>query len=673
VVDAETGVRLRPDLTVERVVAPARVVRTRPFDVTVGIAETGGETGASATVTLYAGVEQLGETLVQVGPGGNESVTFATERASPGEHVLRATVTEASPAESNTGNNTGTAVTEVALWDVDGAVSSQHALATETGLKILRAGGNAFDAAAAMQFVLDVVQPHSSGIGGGVTVLVRLADGSMYAIDGRETAPAATTPSQFVGLNQPQRETSGITVGVPGTVATVDYLVDRWGTMPFAATLADAIRIAEEGFPVGRLLAAASGDVRTTFWPETRAIYRRPDGTPLQIGDLLKQPDMARTLRILAERGAEAFYRGEIADALLQAQLQTRVAAGGGTLGRGRMTQADLDAYEIDVRDPIAISYRGFDVVSVPPSSSGGVNVLQALRMLERFPLGDDDAGFGFQAPSSLHVWLEAIRLALADRDFWLGDLDPYAAPVACLLAPDYLTARSALISLTAAIPAVVPGTPCTSEPIAAAEPEVGGGANTTHFAVADRWGNVVDFTGTLTDGFGTAIVVPGYGFALNNSLSNFNGTPLASATNPGANDPGPGKRPKGNTAPVLVFDGNGDLVLATGSPGAVQIPSVVLNVVSNVVDFGLSGQQAVDAPRIWVNLTNGGIGWNAGLPASSIAALRALGQRLNPGPAAATAFGSAESLYVDTSVFSLTPVTDPRSAPDALAGVVVP
>jgi gamma-glutamyltranspeptidase / glutathione hydrolase len=675
VVEAETRVRLRPDLSVESITAPPRVVRTRPFAVSVSVAEIGEQTGAAATLTLYEGMERLGEALIQLQPGGRQTVTFTIERASPGEHLLRAAVTRADPAESNNDNNARMASTEVALWDVDGAVSSQHALATETGLRILRAGGNAFDAAAAIQFVLNVVQPHSSGIGGGVTVLVRLADGSMYAIDGREKAPAATTPSQFVGLNAGQSDTSGISIGVPGTVATVDYLVDRWGTMPLAATLTDAIRIAEDGFPVGRLLAAATTEARTTFYPETRAIYRRPDGTPLQVGDVLKQPDMARTLRILAEQGAGAFYSGEIADALLQAQLKTRVVAGGGTLGRGRMTQADLDAYEIDVREPIQISYRGFDVVSVPPSSSGGVNVLQALRMLERFPLGDANAGFGFQAPASLHVWIEALRLAVIDRDFWIGDLDPYAAPVSCLLAPDYLAGRSALISLTSTIPTVVPGSPCTSEPVAPAEPEIGGGIDTTHFAVADRWGNVVDFTGTLTDGFGSSIVVPGYGFALNNSLANFNGTPLASAGNPGANDPGPGKRPKGNTAPVLVLDGSGDLVLATGSPGAVQIPSVVLNVVSNVIDFGLSGQEAVAAPRLWVNLNPNTnlMGWNAGLPESSIAALRALGQRLNAAPAVATAFGSAESLYVDTSVFSLAPVTDPRSAPDAFGGVVVP
>ena len=673
VVRATAIVRERPDLAVAEMRVPTRVVRRQPAAVEVTVAERAGDTGARAEVALFDGLQELAETTLAVHAGGETTASFEVRLADLGSHTLRAVARAAEPAEWNLADNSAERALEVARYDVDGAVTSQHPLATETGLRILEAGGNAFDAAIAMQFVLAVVQPHANGIGGGATVLAHTPGDGTWAIDARETAPAAATPTQFVGLNAAQRETSGLAVGVPGTLRALEYLSERWGTMPWPALVADAIRLAEDGFAVGRLLALASGENRTAFQPETAAVFRRPDGTALAQGDLLRQPDLARTLRILAGQGADAFYGGAIADALLEAQLRTRITGANAPAGRGRMTQADLDAYAVDVRRPARIAYRDFEVASAPPSSSGGLSVLQALQMLERFPLGDSAAGLSYQSTTALHLQIEALRLALADALFWVGDLDPYAAPVSCLLAPDYAEARSALISPTARIAAATAGQPCTSELAGTEAGDPGGGANTTHFGVADRFGNVVSFTGTITDGWGTGITVPGYGFLLNNSLSNFNATPARSPTNPGANDVGPGKRAKGNTAPTLVFDADGNWVLATGSPGAVQIPSVVLSVLLGILDYGLSPEQAVADARLWVNSPTGGTGWNAGLPAESVAGLRALGHPLNAAPAVPTAFGSVETLHVDAETFALTPVADPRSAPDATSGVLPP
>ena len=301
------------------------------------------------------------------------------------------------------------------------------------------------------------------------------------------------------------------------------------------------------------------------------------------------------------------------------------------------------------------------------------MTVLQALQMLERFPLGEAGAGLDYQSATALHLQIEALRLALSDAAFWIGDLVPHAAPVSCLLGPEYAQVRSALISANARIAVAGPGQPCTTEPVDGEVGDPGGGSNTTHFGVADRFGNVVSFTGTITDGWGTGITVPGYGFLLNNSLSNFNATPVKSAANPGANDVGAGKRAKGNTAPTLVFDPDGNWIIATGSPGAVQIPSVVLSVLLGILDYGLSPGQAVSDARLWVNSPGGGTGWTAGLPADAVAGLRALGHPLNPAPAVPTAFGSVETLHVDAGTFTLTPVADLRSAPDATPGIVLP
>ena len=668
---ADTHVALRPDLKVE-LAAPARVVRKQRFDVTVSVHELDGDTGASAAVSVYDGLDLLASRQVEVAAGGRADVPIALTLSLPTcpdastsatwcrAHRLLASVSNAYPAEFDTANDSDSAPIDVRVYDGDGVVVTEEAHATDVGAAILRAGGNAIDAAAAVQFALSVTRPHTTGIGGGSTILLHLADGENYTIDAREKAPASADPAMFVGrtpLNL--RNQSGCAVGVPGTLAAVDVMLRRWGTMSLAGTLRQPIQLAVDGFPVGFDLAGATTEDRAAFQPETRAVFRLPNGDPLPVGYWLKQPDLAKTFRLLALKGPSAFYEGEIAPALVAAQARTRA-----TGCAGGMTLADLAAYTVKVRSPIVVGYRGYDVASVPSSSAGGLVVLQALELMQRFPLGDESLGYGAGAGKTLNVMIEATRLALADRDMWMGDDDPssgYPVPLQCLLSDEYTALRSGLISDSARILIAAPGDPCAAKLGTPSELDQSEGAHTTHFSIVDKWGNMVSFTTTLTDGFGTGITVPGYGFALNDSLVNFNLSPAKNPAtgDPGVNDAGPNRRARGNTAPVLVFK-DGEPLVATGAWGGGWIPSMVLQVVSNVIDHWMPIQQAVDAPRFWLNGPAAGIGVNAGFSDASMAYLRSLGHRIGQ-PGGAT-FGATQSLAVDPGTFTLYGAPDKRS-----------
>ncbi|OZA12556.1 MAG: gamma-glutamyltranspeptidase, partial [Hydrogenophilales bacterium 17-62-8] len=325
----------------------------------------------------------------------------------------------------------------------DGVVAVSHPAAAAAGARMLAQGGNAIDAAAAVQFALNVVEPQSSGIGGGGFMLVYLAKtGKTVVVDSRERAPANARADLFApdGLPLPfaQASTSGIAVGVPGTLRGVDLALRRWGTKPLSATLAPAIELAGHGFRVNRFLAEdiVNDGGRTQLQPETAAIFR-PGGVPLAEGDWLVQADLARTLKRIATRGADAFYRGPLARAIVQAQHRTRSELG--EVGRGQMTLADLARYRPTVREPLIGHYRGWTLAGMPPPSSGGLTVLQMLGMLERFPLGDPAQGYGFGSPKTLHLMIEAMRLAFADRAVWIGDDDFVPVPRKGLLNPAYL------------------------------------------------------------------------------------------------------------------------------------------------------------------------------------------------------------------------------------------
>jgi len=502
-----------------------------------------------------------------------------------------------------------------------GVVSASHPLAAVAGARMLAEGGNAIDAAAAVQFALNVVEPQSSGIGGGGFMMIHLAKtNETFIVDSRERAPAKVTSGMFAPGGLPMTfqlaSTTGLAVGVPGTVRGVDTAVRRWGTKKLSATLAPAIELAERGFRVNRFLAAdiANDGGRTQLYPETAANFR-PGGVPLAEGDWLVQPDLARTLKLIAAKGPDAFYRGPLARAIVKAQQRARSELG--EAGKGRMTLDDLAQYRVAIREPLIGRYRGWTLATMPPPSSGGLTVLQMLGMLERFPLGDAAQGYGYGSPQTLHVMIEAMRLAFADRVMWIGDDDAVPVPRTGLLHPGYLDKRAALIRTDSRM-----GDPEAGYPLpwdkAGSQPGPSRirqeSPQTTHFSVIDRWGNVVSYTSTIEYTWGSGITVPGYGFLLNNELTDFNFLPAADAAvnNPGANDVAPGKRPRSSMAPTLLFR-DGKFAAAYGSPGSTTIINTLLGVTLNLIDHGMTLQQAIDAPRLSVTQPAGSVNCEGG------------------------------------------------------------
>ncbi len=542
-----------------------------------------------------------------------------------------------------------------------GVVTAAHPLAAEAGAKVLEDGGNAIDAAVVTQFVLNVVEPTSSGIGGGGFMGIYKADEDRVVyIDSREKAPAAATPTQFLNCvpactgeeTSDDRlggftdiATSGIGVGVPGTLLGAAQALEKYGTLTLAEALAPAILLAEDEFEINERLAELPANSRTGFWPETAAKFRTSEGEPLSEGFLLVQPNLAKTFKLSAEQGVDVFHTGEIADGIVDAQLRSRDVIG--PKGAGRMSKADLAGYlddyndgGIDERDAVVSDYRGFEINGMPPPSSGGLTVAQILECLEQFPLDSEADGFGSGSGQTLHVMAESMRLAFSSRSVWMGDIDFVELPIEGLLAADFLSPHCEQISLDARIADddVVPGDPRQFDTAFAVEknaqiteaPEGEVGIDTTHFTVADANGNVVTWTSTIEGTWGSGITVPGYGFLLNNELTDFNFEPQAIDTaedfKPGANDVAAGKRPRSSMAPSMVFKDN-KLIAAYGSPGGSTIINSVVNMTVNLLDYGMSVQEAIDAPRI--STSGGSISYEAGFAQAALDELTALGHTL--------------------------------------------
>lgn len=571
---------------------------------------------------------------------------FATNGAMPGASASATRDVAAATVEKQQGYRKG-------------VVAVSHPLAAQAGAKLLKEGGNAIDAAAAIQFALNVVEPQFSGIGGGGFMMIYLArTNETFIVDSREKAPAAATPDMFLGQTFANASTSGHSVGVPGTLLGVETALRRWGNKTLARTLQPAIDLAENGFEINRFLAADIADPRTSLQPETRAIFRQPDGTPLTEGTLLRQPDLARTFRLIAAQGSEVFYRGDIASAIVEAQRRASPALG--SAGVGRMTLADLAAYDIAIREPVQGDYRGVTIKSMSPPSSGGLTVIQMLEMLEQFPIGDAAQGYGFGSTRTMHVMTEAMRLAFADRAVWMGDEDFVPVPKRGLISSCYTDARRQLINpeqrlgtVTAGNPLpcdVAFGVPAIRTMLASLDEEKG--IHTTHFSVVDKEGNVVSYTTTIENTWGTGITVPGYGFLLNNELTDFNFTPMRNEAtgNPGANDVAPFKRPRSSMSPTMLFQ-NGEPVAAYGSPGGATIINSVLNVTLNLVDHGMSIQEAINAPRFSVTSAAGGITCEAGFSAATLQGLLSLGHAVpvqNGVPNCASRIGSVQGVVID-------------------------
>jgi gamma-glutamyltranspeptidase / glutathione hydrolase len=520
-----------------------------------------------------------------------------------------------------------------------GAIATVDLDASAAGLQVLRHGGNAVDAAVAAAATLGATEAYSAGIGGGGFMVVYLAgQRRVVTIDGRETAPAAFRQDSFIdpATGEPipfaERVTSGLGVGVPGTLATWQQALRRFGTMPLGRLLRPAIRVAERGFVVDQTFhdQTASNAARFAAFPATRELFL-PGGAPPPVGSLLRNPDLARTYRLLARHGTHPFYRGRIAEAIVDT-VQDPPVAPDATLNvrPGLMTEADLAGYRTADRAPTRVGYRGYRVVGMGPPSSGGSTVGEALNILEGFDLGSESS------TQALFHYLEASRLAFADRNRWVGDPDHVDVPLRGLLSQGFADERRCLIGGRANTSPVPPGDPfppfgpgCPAGGVAAAAPAER--PATTHLTVADRWGNVVSYTLTIEQTGGSGMVVPGYGFLLNNELTDFNPEPLVAGV-PDPNLPAPGKRPRSSMSPTIVFH-HGRPVLAVGSPGGATIITTVLQILVEHLDRGRSLPEAIAAPRVSQRNSDPGDAEPAFLATPEAAELQALGEQFRLAP----------------------------------------
>ncbi|MEU9040199.1 MULTISPECIES: gamma-glutamyltransferase [unclassified Kitasatospora] len=483
-----------------------------------------------------------------------------------------------------------------------GAVATVDADATAAGIEVLRKGGNAVDAAVAAAAALGVTEPYSSGIGGGgYFVYYDHATGRVHTIDGRESAARGADAGLFLEDGKPlpfaDAVTSGLSVGVPGTPATWDAALRQWGTRSLAQTLEPAERIADSGFVVDDTFRSQTADNQARFkdFPATAKLYL-PGGKPPEVGSVLRNPDLAATYRLLAKDGVKAFYRGTLAEDIVNTLQHPPVDPASGRNARpGRVDTADLAAYRVRDQAPTHVAHGAYDVYSMAPSSSGGTTVGEALNILEDG--GDVSA---YSNTQYYHHFLEASRISFADRNRWVGDPAAVDVPTKQLLSERYAASRACLISPDHALTSpLAPGDPrhpadCADTGQAVAEPYEG--PNTTHLTVADRWGNIVSYTLTIEQTGGSGITVPGRGFLLNNELTDFDFTPLAPGV-PDPNLPGPGKRPRSSMSPTVVLR-DGEPFLATGSPGGATIITTTLQVLLGRLDRGLSLEQAIAAPR---------------------------------------------------------------------------
>lgn len=532
----------------------------------------------------------------------------------------------------------------------NGMVSSQEALATNVGVSILERGGNAVDAAVAVGFALAVTLPRAGNLGGGGFMMIhRAAENQTIAVDYRERAPASATRDMFLdsdgNADSDKSRYSGLAVGVPGTVAGLAEAHAKYGsgTLSLADLIEPAIRLAEDGFPVSVDLAysLSTYEERLKADPDAAKIFFHADGKLYQPGETLKQPELAASLKAIASEGSDAFYKGPIAKAIAD-----RVTEIGGA-----MQPSDLADYQPVMREPVKGTYRGYEIHSMPPPSSGGIHIVQILNILEGFPLGY----LGHNSADTIHLMVESMKRAYADRSQFLGDPDFVTVPAKGLTSKEYAADLRALISPNRATPAadIKPGDPTPYE-----------SNETTHFSVVDKDGNAVSNTYTLNFSYGVRRIATGTGILLNNELDDFSakaGVANAYGLLGGkANAVEAGKRPLSSMSPTLVFK-DGKLVLATGSPGGSRIITTVLQILLNVIDHGMNIAEATNALRIHHQWLPDEIRIESGLNTDTIRLLEQKGHAINE----KSVMGSTQSILVDGD--RLHGAADPRR-PGALA-----
>ena len=533
----------------------------------------------------------------------------------------------------------------------NGMVSTSHTLATEVALKVLRDGGNAVDAAVTAGFALAVTQPRSGNIGGGGFMLFAPGDGGpVEAIDYREKAPLAATETMFQDnegnvVSERSRFTHKA-AGVPGTVAGFALALERHGTISLKQALAPAIKLARDGFPVPRRFTEGLQQARDrlTRWPATLDTFYREDGKAWQPGEIFRQPELADALQRIADKGVKGFYEGKTADLIVD-EMQRH---------DGLITHEDLRGYEPAIRTPIHGRYRGHDIYSMSPPSSGGTHIVQILNILEGYPIAD----LGHNSADTIHYMAEAMKLAYADRSRYLGDTDFVEVPLAGLTSPAYAKQLRETIRSDKARPSsdIRPGDPAAYE-----SPE------TTHFSVVDRWGNAVSNTYTINFSYGSGITVGGAGFLLNNEMDDFSakpGVPNAYGLIGGeANKVEPGKRMLSSMSPTIVRRDDRNY-LVTGSPGGSRIITTTLQVLLNVIDHGMNIQSAVSAPRIHHQWLPDEIRIEQGISPDTVRLLEEKGHKVVTG----SAMGAIQSILIDTEG-TLYGGADPRRSTSSAMG----
>lgn len=467
-------------------------------------------------------------------------------------------------------------------------VAAATEMATDAGVEVLAKGGTAVDAAIAVQAMLTLTEPQSSGIGGGAFILYWDNENKqLYTIDAREKAPLAAGGDLFLKANgEPESwidaVVGGRSVGVPGVLAGLHMAHERWGNQRWSELFQTTITAADEGFEVSprlaRLLELEINPGLTKLSPAKEYFY--PNGQPLQVGTLKRNPELAATLRTISAEGIQPFYEGELAADMVTAVQNSAIAP-------GLLAEEDLASYSAKLRDPVCAPYRNYEVCGMGPPSSGGLTLLQTLGILESFDLGE----LGVNNEEALHYFTQASRLAFADRNRYIADTDFVEVPMAAMLHPDYLAERAAMISAEdmgfARAGELLEGRMTTTSP------EL---PNTTHIAIVDAQGNAVSMTSSIEMGFGSSVMVNGY--LLNNQLTDFSRVPIING-NQVANRVEPGKRPRSSMAPTMIFDAQGNLRHALGSPGGTRIINYVTQTVIGLIDWELGMQQAIDLPKI--------------------------------------------------------------------------
>lgn len=445
---------------------------------------------------------------------------------------------------------------------------------SQVGAEIMSKGGNAVDAAVAMGFALGVCEPFTSGLGGGGLATIHTAEGENFFIDFREVAPAAATLDLYVdasGENNGNTKEGGLASGVPGEVAGLLYLLEHHGTMSREEVMEPAIRIANEGFTVSAYCANAISDAyeKTQKFPEMSKVYLDENGLPWEEGSVITNPDLGKALQLIADQGADVFYKGEIGEAMVA------------TLAKydGVMTMDDLAGYEVHELKPVTGDYRGYTVISSPPPSSGGTHLIEILNILENF----DMASMEVNSAEYVHLFAETFKLAFADRAKYMADTNFVTVPLGGLTSQDYADKRAQDIDLNAAMEQAAPDDPSPYEH-----------TDTTHFSVADVDGNCVAITKTINYYFGSGVMVDGYGFMMNNQMDDF------STDSESVNKIEPGKKPLSSMSPTVVLKPDGSPFLVLGTPGGSRIFSGVAEVISRVIDSKMDLHTAISVPKIW-------------------------------------------------------------------------